>query len=400
MTERVIGATGTGPRLRRQTDGDVSWRSDLTQARGALSLADVQALQKEAGLPITTFDSIKDANYGGTLERAIESLKVHHGLATHAEVIEKNARRLPRLGRTTAPRKPADVLTSPFDLDVDVHIPGAVRTSYDLPGAMTRAGYAPTIGGASEINADMKLRGDRAAQGVRRMAGMAPTAGAILGLTDARAAETLGAALREKDPDVKRGLLQDAVRIYGENAFNGAIQGAAVGGALRGVAAFAPSAAPFAAGAVATGGMALVPGAIADAYSGYLKGATGEDLGQHWRKFQELRYGTEPAPQVASKPLPPGAQQARQATDLLSVSTGGSGIARQVIPQIFPTPRPVTANTSSGVAQLKAWTPPRNQGEALLRETGNRLRLAGQNFNPLKGDFGLSELLFGRSRRK
>ena len=400
MTERVIGSTGTGPRLRRQTDGDVSWRSDLTQARGALSLADVQALQKEAGLPITTFDSIKDANYGGTLERGIESLKNHQGLATHAEVIEKNARRVPRLGRTTAPRQPANVVTSPFDLDVQVHIPETLKASYDLPAAMSRAGYEPTVGGARAINSDMRLRGEQATQGVRRMAGMAPTAGAILGLTDARAAETLGTALRERDPDVKAGLLKDAVRIYGENAFNGAIQGAGVGAALKGVAAFAPSAAPFAAGAVAIGGMALVPGAVADAYSGYLKGATGEDLGQHWRKFQELRYGTEPAPQVVSQPLPAGAQQARQATPLLSIRASGSGIGRQVIPQLFPTPKPVTARTASGVAELRPWTPPRNQVEAGLREAGNRLRLAGQNFNPLKGDFGLSELLFGRTGRK
>ena len=390
MTEPVSGSTGTGPRLRRQTDGDVSWRSDLTKARGALSLADVQALQKDAGLPITTFDSIKDANYGGTLERAIESLKVHQGLSTHAEVVEKNARRVPRLGRTTAPRRPADVITTPFDLDVSVHIPEGVQRSYDLPAALSRAGYEPTIGGAREINTNMRLRGEGAVRSVSRMAGMSPTAGAILGLTDARAAETLGTALREKDPKVKRGLLQDAVRIYGENAVVGGVQGAAIGGALRGVGALAPAAAPLVAGAVAATGAALAPLAVADAYSGYLKGVTGEGLGEHWKKFQELRYGNEPAAASATKP----------ATQNQPLRTAGSSIARQIVPQIVPTPKPVMANNSTGVAQIQSYTPPANAAQSIQREASRRLRQFQQNFNPLRGDLGLSELFFGRTGRK
>jgi len=385
-------------RRKRNTAGDISFRGDLIERRGGFSLADAQAVQNQLGLPVS-FD--RDGRSAAkALEDAVESIRVAEGLPSHAAVIDKHARSLPRLGSTTAPRQPATGRLSAMPLDTSLGVTSNLRRAFDLPGALTEAGYEPNRIGLKQANADIRSAARGRVSRLNNAIRVAPAFGTALSFADPEAANLLGTALREEGP-TRTGLLADAARVYGQNALIGGVQGGLVSGALAaaprlGLGALATTAATgLGVASPALAGMAVVQTA-----DGYLKGATGEDLGQHWRKFQELRYGTEPAPQVTSKPLPPGMQQARKATDLLSVSTGGSGIARQVIPQIVPTPKPVTANTSSGVAQLKAWTPPRNQGEALLRETGNRLRLAGQNFNPLKGDFGLSELLFGRSQRK
>jgi hypothetical protein len=95
---------------------------------------------------------------------------------------------------------------------------------------------------------------------------------------------------------------------------------------------------------------------------GYLKGATGEGLGQHWRRTQRQAKPTQ----------------------------------ADVVQALVPVAKPVMANTPSGVAQVR----PRARVNPVVQEVSNRAALARENFNPLQGEFGLTELLFGRGRAR
>lgn len=349
-------------RRRRQTDGDISFRSDLIERRGGFSLADAQAVQGNLGIPVT--GAFGEKGPSQALEEAVESIRVKEGLNSHADVIEKYARRLPVMGRTTAPRQPASVTTSQFRLDTDVAIPEGMKRRFDVGAALSEAGLEPTVGGVKRANQLVNETALRRLGRYNRAIGLAPAAGVALNLADPQAAELLGAAVREKNPTVRSGLAADAFRVYGQNAVVGGAQGALVSGALAAAPrlGFGAAAAPIATGlTVAAPAMAMV--GVGQAADAYLKGATGEGLAKHTQKVQ---------------------------------AKSGSRNAGQVIPQIVPTPKAVVARTPSGTAKLQPYKPPSNPLSSAGREAKNRLRLATERFNPLRGEFGLTELLFGR----
>jgi len=375
-------------RRKRNTAGDISFRGDLIERRGGFSLADAQAVQNQLGLPVSFDRDGKSA--AKALEDAVESIRVAEGLPSHAAVIDKHARSLPRLGSTTAPRQPATGKLSAMPLDTSLGVTSDLRRAFDLPGALTEAGYEPNRVGLKQANADIRSAAAGRVSRLDNAIRVAPAFGTALSFADPEAANLLGTALREEGP-TRTGLLADAARVYGQNALIGGVQGGLVSGALAaaprlGLGALATTAATgLGVASPALAGMAVVQTA-----DGYLKGATGEGLGEHWKKFQELRYGNEPAPVSTPKP----------ATKNQPLRTAGSSIARQVVPQIAPTPKPVMANNSTGVAQVKPYTPPANAAQSIQREAARRLKQFQQNFNPLRGDLGLSELFFGRTGRK
>ncbi|MGA0840780.1 MAG: hypothetical protein ACO3P1_12895, partial [Pseudomonadales bacterium] len=375
-------------RQKRNTAGDISFRGDLIENRGGFSLADAQAVQHHLGLPVSFDRDGKSA--AKALEDAVESIRVAEGLPSHAAVIDKHARSLPRLGSTTAPRQPATGRLSAMPLDTSLGVTSDLRRAFDLPGALIEAGYESNRVGLKKANADIRSAAANRVSRLNNAIRVAPAFGTALSFADPEAANLLGAALREEGP-TRTGLLADAARVYGQNALIGGVQGGLVSGALAaaprlGLGALATTAATgLGVASPALAGMAVVQTA-----AGYLKGATGEGRGEHWKKFQELRYGNEPAPASATKP----------ATRNQPLRTAGSSIARQIVPQIVPTPKPVMANNATGVAQLKRYTPPANAAQSIQQEAARRLKQFQQNFNPLRGDFGLSELFFGRTGRK
>lgn len=351
-------------RRRRQTDGDISFRSDLIERRGGLSLADAQAVQDKLGIPVT--GAFGEKSPSQALEEAVESIRVKEGFNSHADVIERYARRLPLMGKTTAPRQPASMTQSQFQLDTSVAIPEGMKNRFDIGAALTQAGLEPTVGGLARANRLVNDTTSRRMARYNRAVGLAPAAGMALNLADPKAAELLGAAIQETSPTIRSGLAADALRVYGQNAVVGGAQGALLAGSLAALPQFGPGFAS-AATQLATG-LTLAAPAIAtvgvlQAADGYLKGATGEGLAQHTQKVQ---------------------------------TKSGSRNAAQVVPQILPTPKPVIARTPSGTARLQSYKPPSNALSALASEARNRIRHAGQVFNPGRGEFGLTELLFGR----
>lgn len=358
MSDYMGPAGPLAGRQRRNTAGDISFRSDLVEARGGFSLADAQAVQRQLGLKPTVPEEL-GLDPGRALERAIETIRSKEGLASHAEVVDTYARRLPRMGRTTNPRSPADVRVSEFSLDTRPGITSSLRKAYDIAGALreanmppTREGYTQTWSNAAEVAA-------KRVQGIRRVQAAAPAAGIAASLADPEAAKLLGMAVRESNPRVQRGLAADALRVYGQNAVVGGIQGAAISGAIEGVkrlgmGGVAAAAVP----ALAVAGPALTGMAAVSAADNYLQAATGEGL-----KAKTQRVQRKVSPQAA-----------------------------QAIPQLLPSARAVVARTPSGVARL---TKPRSVNP-VAQEALNRAALFRQRFNPLRGEFGLSELLLGR----
>lgn len=357
--------TAPTPAVRRKRDvaGDISFRGDLIERRGGFSLADAQAVQSKLGLPVSFARA--GAPAASALENAVESIRTAEALPSHGAVIERYARSLPRLGATTSPRQPAIVRMSAMPLDTRVGVTSKLRKSLDLPSALEGAGYEPTQSGLRQANADVVAAAGRRVNRLNTAARLAPAVGVLTGLADPQAAELVGAALREEGA-VRAGLLRDAVRVYGQNAVVGGIQGGLAGAMIRALPAAAPRLGL--AGRLATAGVsglgiaapALTGIAIAQTADSYLKGATGEGLTAHTRRAQ---------------------QQAQPAL-------------RDPVNAVFPTPRAVMAQTPSGVAQLR----PASPVNPVIQEARNRVALFQRNFNPLRGDLGLTELLFGRGR--
>jgi hypothetical protein len=360
VSEQALAGASLSGRQKRNTAGDISFRGDLIERRGGLSLADAQAVQSKLGLPVT----IGREGYPAAraLEEAVETIRQAEDLPSHAAVVERYARSLPRLGATTSPRTPATGRVSEMPLDTRAGVTSGLKQAFDLSGALQEAGYEPTKGGLLKANADVADTAARRVAGLDTAVRFAPAVGTVMGLMDPKAAELLGAALREEGP-VRTGLARDALRVYGQNALVGGVQGGLVSAAmaaaprlgLSGLATSAASALPVVAPALA--GIAAT-----QTVDGYLKGATGEGLGQHWRRTQRQAKPTQ----------------------------------ADVVQALVPVAKPVMANTPSGVAQVR----PRARVNPVVQEVSNRAALARENFNPLQGEFGLTELLFGRGRAR
>lgn len=358
------GATAPPPdgatlsnRRKRDTAGDIAWRGDLTQRRGGFSLADAQAVQNRLGLPISINDEAVPA--GRVLEGAVESIRKAEGLPDHASVVEKYARRMPRLGNTTAPRQLAVVREGVFPLDTALGISPGMQRAYDARTAEARAGFE------SSQQADLAIREQarRRRREVRRVKTGLPLGGALLNMADPQAAGIVGAAVREQDPGVRAGLIRDAFRAYGVNAATGAAQGAAISAGMQLLPRIGAAAAvaPIATGLAVTA-PALAGAAVVGSVDEYLRQSTGE--------------GLKPRMQSVQRKLAPA--------------------ARDPINAVFPTPKAVPARTPSGAAQLTRTRPaPSNPLQRAQAELRRRQGLA-QEARRRPWDFGLSEMLFGR----
>lgn len=345
-------------RRKRNVAGDISFRTDLIERRGGFSLADAQAVQSQLGLPVSFGREGLPA--ARALEEAVESIRTAEQLPSHAAVVEKYARPLPRQGSTTSPRQPATGRMSEMPLDTRVGVTSQLQQAFDVPGALQEAGYEPTKAGLKQANAGIADAAQRRLQGLDRAVRFAPAAGTLLGLADPQAAELVGAALREEGP-ARSGLIKDAARVYGQNALVGGIQGGLVSGALAaaprlGLGALATAAVPV----LGVAAPVLAGATAVQTVDGYLRGATGEGLTAHTQRTQ---------------------QQAQPAL-------------RNPVNAVFPTPKAVPARTPSGVARLR----PAKPANPVIQEALNRVALFQENFNPLRGDLGVSELLFGRGR--
>jgi hypothetical protein len=349
--------------------GDVHWRTDLTQARGSFSFADAQAVQSHLGIPVTLFDEgspetgrLGEPHIGAALLRAVESIRSRENLESTNEVVEKYARRVPRTGFTTNERTPATGWQSAFVPDTTPGIPSFFKKRYDLPAAMQAAGYEPTHGSFNLLNQEMKFKGLQDLNRVRNLTTALPAAGALISAVDPQVAATFGEAVSTHNPNLRSKLLQDTVRLAGTNMAVGAGFGSLASLGIAGTSALSPAVG----GALATGLTVAGPslavlgtGAAADAY---LRSATGQGLARHYRDYREQ-------------------------------GPGRGGNVDKVTSELFPTATPVPAHTQTGTAQLRQWNPNQNQ---VLQELNNRVNLFKENFDPLHGDFGVSELAFGR----
>lgn len=406
-----LGAPGPG-RPRRNTTGDMVWRNDLTERRGALSLADAQAVQQQLGIPVSVRRSGELSEQ--VLERAVEGIRQAEKLESHADVVNRYARNLPRQGSTTAPRQPAQAKYSSFEMDTKVAVPSGVRERFDLHRGMQEAGFSPTRPGVQQLNKAAQEAAKSRVGAFNAVRGTAPLTGVGLSLADPGAAAVLGAAVRERDPEVRAGLTRDAVRIYGENAVIGGLSGGAISGALTGAARMGlPGLASGAASVLGVTAPALAVQAVSDSADQYLKGATGRGLAAHFQDFRDKSAGMSDSmmagdrrPEVTEGWITVAGKGRRwrdaQGNYYLqrpgdtapseAQQRSGGGAGRQVAPQLFPQPRAVMANTASGVAQVV----PTRRNNPVAQEAVNRVNLAKQRFNPARGDFGVSELLFGR----
>jgi len=345
-------------RRKRDVSGDISFRGDLIEKRGGFSLADAQAVQGALGLPVSFTKKGQPPHLA--LQEAVESIRQSQNLASHGEVVEKYARSLPRLGSTTAPRQPATGWESAMELDTNPGITDRFKRSFDVPEALRSAGYESTRTGLKEANRSTQEIARKRINNLSRTVSFAPGVGAVMGLADPEAARLLGAATRETG-SVQGGLVRDAVRVYGQNAVVGSVQGGLVGGALALAPKIGLGKAAVTAGIGLTTAAPLVAGAAAvKSVDEYLKGATDKGLAVRAREVQ------------------------RQAQPALT----------NPVNSLFPAARSVPARTPSGVAELR-----QSSGvNPVVREARNRVALFRENFNPLKGDLGVTELLLGRGR--
>lgn len=325
---------GLGNRPRRDVRGDVSWRGDLTESRGAFSVADAQAVQRHLGIPLTGGEGPR------AMGDAVGAIREHLGLATDADVIDRFARRVPRLGRTTAPRQPATIVSGSIKVDDKPGIPSALKTAYDLPGALERAGVPPTHAGVVGLNARIDSEVGGALQRINRMAGAMPFIGAIGGLLDPDAAKLMAQSATERDPRKSRELLLQGFETFGRNTALGSVLGGTGQLGMKALAAQAPGLAArvlptMAEGAAFAGpiGLGLSVYQTADAVT---EGLTGRSL--------TARSGD------AFRSSPAGQS--------LRTSVGGRN-AQEIVPQLFPEPRSVAANTPTGVAQVGQTRAPR-----------------------------------------
>lgn len=393
-------------RPRRMTAGDISFRGDLIERRGGLSLADAQAVQSQLGIqPTLVTRRLPPAR---ALEQAIDSIAKEERLGSHAEVVERYARRLPSLGSTTAPRgNPAFGIESEFPLDTTVAVPQRFRQAFDVEKALSAAGYEPNKKGLAAANQDASASAARRLSRTKFMTGALPAAGALLGLADPQAAELAGVAVSERDPATRRALAADAARVYGQNAAIGAVTGGMASAVLSHASRIGLGAAvaPLTAG-MAVAGPVIAGAAAVQSADSYLRGATGQGLAAHMRSVQDTAAGMTRSMQAASPrrtytegwiTVPGEGRRWRDSQGNFymqqpgMVRTAPAQTARQVVPQLFPTSRAVPANTPSGVARLTT-TQPQNP---VIREARNRAALFRQRFNPAQGEFGLTELLLG-----
>lgn len=178
------------------------------------------------------------------------------------------------------------------------------------------------------------------------------------------------------------GALQQAATEVGV----GALASPAVGMAAGALQRVAPAAAPAVFGTLAPAALAGLPTDAVKAYSAFLGERTGRGLAPRLQDAQDAMAGMTRSMRAESPRPRPAAQQSGP------IRTEGAQTARQVIPQLLPTPRAVPANTPSGVARVTR-TRPQNPLQRIEQEARRRMGAAVRAFNPGRGDFGITELL-------
>jgi hypothetical protein len=251
----------------------------------------------------------------------------------------------------------------------------------------------------------------------------AAAAAALNAITDARSfgqvreairggavrAATLAGAVPLLDPEAWRELGKGNVGAAAQRVATQAAAGIAsspVIGAVTGVAQrVAPAVVPRLLAGANIVGIATAPVAAVQAYSGFLEGSTGTGLKEHWQRLRYKAAGTPPSAMRDKKEYSEGwitvPGKGRRWRDSEGnffleqpgpLRATGADTARQVIPQLFPRAVSVPANTPTGVAEIK----PLRSPPSLIQRAQERLSLARESLNPAKGEWGLSELLFGR----
>lgn len=318
---------------RRPVVGDVSFRTDLIEARGSLNLADLQAIQNKLGIPITTGNP-KEIESKNLLQDAVRSIRNAEGLPTDTAVIDKYARRMPALGGTTAPRTPARISKATSNADIKIEMPESIRNAYDLPKALEQIGLPPTAASLEQINQEIANNSSQQLSRINRRIGVLPTIGAMSGLLDPDAAKLFAQSARTKDPKQSRQYLLEGTQTLGTNTVIGtAIGGAAQMGAnlfTKTAPAIAARILPRVATGVALGGplgLGVAAYSTADAIA---EGLTGQSLTN--RGVTAFRNSISP------------------------FIVGPT--STQAVNQLFPQPRSVTANTNTGTARLGQTNPP------------------------------------------
>jgi hypothetical protein len=276
--------TGTGRRSKKDVSGDIHFNAGLIERRGALSLADLQALQKHYGIPMTRGPGER----GEGFRKGVEALRVKLGLGSDAEVIERFARNVPTLGRTTAPRKPVQFETISLSAEPDwAQGPGtgSFRRAYDLPAALERAGHPSTLGGVRALNRQVQQSASRELSGVKRMAGMAPAVGFAGGaFLDPEAAKLFGQGVAQGGNEGFRKAYQ-GMGTMAVNSGIGAATGLTVGQGMRTLARQAPALAAKVLPRVAQGSTALTPYGLAltafQTADAFVEGSSGRPIARH-----------------------------------------------------------------------------------------------------------------------
>lgn len=222
-------------------------------------------------------------------------------------------------------------------------------------------------------------------------------------------AATLAGAIPVLDPGTWKELGKGNLGAAAQRVATGAAVGIASSPVIGAVAGVAQRVAPVVVPRLLAGanivGIATAPVAAVQAYDGFLQGSTGTGLREHWQKLRDKAAGTPPSAMQERREysegwitLPGKGRRWRDSAGTFfleqpgAIKVAGADTARQVIPQLFPRAVSVPANTPTGVAKLEPLRAP----PSLLQRAQERVNLARERFNPAKGEWGLSELLFGR----
>jgi hypothetical protein len=222
-------------------------------------------------------------------------------------------------------------------------------------------------------------------------------------------AATLAGAIPVLDPgtwsELGKGNLGAAGQRLATQAAVGIASSPVIGTVTGAAQRVAPVMVPRIIGGASIVGIATAPVAAAQAYDAFLEGSTGAGLSEHWQRLRDKAAGLPPSAMRELKEYPEGwitvpgkGRRWRDSEGNFYLEHPGirkttdADIARQVIPQLFPTAVSVPANTPTGVARLEAARPP----PSFLQRARERVNLARERFNPAKGEWGLSELFFGR----
>jgi hypothetical protein len=343
----VEGEVKAGTRRKRDISGDVSFSSNLIRNRGALSLSVIQAIQKENGLPITR-------GYGQkALDEGLKSLQSHFGLATPGEVVDRFAVNVPRLGQTTNPRQVSyeKELQLVSNFDGSIKFPERYKKEMDLGRALSNAGYDPSLEGLQKFNQDVNNTAGQRFMNFNRFRGSLPGIGSALGLMDPDAARHFARSysLKESNPEKSHSEFKQGATAFGVNTAIGTGLGVAANRFLKILGERAPqlvasvTSNPRTRALFRTGGLVGTGAGLYTLADAVTEGLTGKGLTV--RGGEAFRQHVSPYI-IGANP-------------------------QQMIEQLFPTPKSISANTPNGVAEIRPWTPSVSPIERIQQTTSD-----------------------------